>query len=87
MQGRIAAIMACGFAGFILIGTAGAVSDSYFENVALGDTELVSCSGDRLDREDAADGLPNCSVHRVSTTYARQAMATTLTRDRSTRDD
>lgn len=86
MQGRIAAIVACGIAGLILIGTAGAVSDSYYEKVALGETELVSCSDDRLDREDATDGSPNCSVHRVSTTYARQAMATTLTRDR-TRDD
>ena len=86
MHGRIAAIVACGIAGLILIGTAGAVSDSYYEKVALGETELVSCSEDRLDREDAVDGLPNCSVHRISTTYARQAMATALTRDRTLDD-
>ena len=83
MQGRIAAIMACGFASFILIGTAGAVSDSYFEKLALGETELVSCSVDRMEHEDAAEAMLNCSVHRVSATYARQTMAFDLKRDRA----
>ena len=86
MQGRIAAMVACGFASFILIGTAGAVSDSYFGNTTFEETLLVSCSEDQMEREDAADGMLNCTVHRVSTTYGRQTMATNLKRDRAWED-
>lgn len=83
MQGRIAAMMACGFASFVMIGTAGAVSDSYFENIIEERTLLVSCDEDPMEQEDAVEALPNCSVHRVSTTFARQIMATDLKRDRA----
>ena len=83
MQGRIAGILACGFASLILIGAAGAVSDSYFENLALGETELVSCSEERMDHEDVSEAMLDCSVHRVSATYSRQTMAFDLKRDRA----
>ncbi len=83
MQVRIVGILACGFASFILIGAAGAVSDSYFERLALGETELVSCSDDRMDHEDASEAMLDCSVHRVSDTYSRQTMAFDLKRDRA----
>ncbi|NQY39482.1 MAG: hypothetical protein HRT80_05215 [Henriciella sp.] len=83
MQDRLAGILACGFASLILIGAAGAVSDSYFEKLALEETELVSCSEDRMDHEDASEAMLDCSVHRVSATYSRQTMAFDLKRDRA----
>ena len=75
MQGRIASLMACGFLSLGLIGVAGAASDSYFEKVALNDTVLVECTNDPMLSEHAEFGSPECTVHRVSTTYGRQLMA------------
>lgn len=83
MQGRIAGILACGFASFILMGAAGSATDSYFEQVALSQTHLVSCSQDLMDFEDTSEAMLDCSVHRVSPTYARQTMAFDLKRDRA----
>ncbi len=83
MQGRIAALLVCGFSSFVMIGTAGAVSDTYFEDTMIKDTLRVSCDKDPMEQEDAQDGSPNCAVHRVSTTYARQRMAFSLKRDRA----
>lgn len=83
MQGRIAGILACGFASFILMGAAGSATDSYFEKIALSETQLVFCSHDLMDFEDTSEAILDCSVHRVSPTYARQTMALDLKRDRA----
>lgn len=83
MQGRIASLLACGFLSLGMIGVAGAASDSYFETVTLNDTMKVECSSDPMLSEDADVGSPECSVHRVSTTYGRQVMAFNMRRDRA----
>ena len=83
MQGRIAGILACGFASFILMGAAGSATDTYFEKIALSETQLVSCSEERMEFEDASEDMLDCSVQRVSPTSARQTMAFDLKRDRA----
>lgn len=75
MQGRIASLMACGFLSLGMIGVAGAASDSYFEEATMRDTVSIECTKDPMLSEDASIGSPECSVHRVSTTYGRQLMA------------
>ena len=86
MQGRIAGIITFGFLSFVLIGAAGAASDTYFETVRLSDTHKVDCAADPMNATHSALGTPNCSVHRVSSTYGRQLMASNLTRDRYRED-
>ena len=83
MQGRIASLMACGFLSLGLIGVAGAASDNYYENVTLNETMKVECESDPMLSEHADIGTPECSVHRVSTTYGRQVMAFNTRRDRA----
>jgi hypothetical protein len=75
--------MACGFLSLGMIGVAGAASDSYFETVTLNDTMKVECSSGPMLSENADLGSPECSVHRVSTTYGRQVMAFNTRRDRA----
>lgn len=86
MQGRIAGIITFGFLSFLLIGAAGAASDTYFETVRFTDTHKIECSADPMNGVHSAIGAPNCSVHRVSSTYGRQMMASKLTRDRYRED-
>ena len=78
MQGRIAGIITFGFLSFLMIGAAGAASDTYFEAVSLEETYKVVCAGDPIETESARTGTPNCSVHRASSTYGRQLMAFNL---------
>jgi hypothetical protein len=86
MQGRIAGIVTFGLMSFLLIGAAGAASDSYFETTQLRDTHKVACADDPMSRLYSVMGTPNCSVHRVSPTYGRQMMANNLSRDRDYQD-
>ncbi|MCR9270552.1 MAG: hypothetical protein ACX94B_07600 [Henriciella sp.] len=86
MQDRIAALMACGFLSFFVLGAAGAASDTYFEAVVLKGMHAVSCNQDMMASEYSTLGTPDCSVHRVSTTYHRQQMANNLYRDQMVED-
>ena len=86
MQGRFAAVLTLGFASFFVIGAAGAASDSYFEYRLSLATHDVPCVQERMNLERPDLDRPNCSVHRVSTTYGRQVMAMNLTRDREELD-
>lgn len=79
MQGRVFGIMTLGFASFLLIGAAGAASDSYFENAAEIGAYQIACETDRMELDRPDLDRPNCSVHRVSPTYGRQLMAMNLT--------
>ncbi|MEL7113791.1 MAG: hypothetical protein AAGK93_12785 [Pseudomonadota bacterium] len=82
MHDRLAAILTCGFLSFFVLGAAGAASDTYFEAVTFKGAHLVTCDGDAMASEYSKSGLTDCSVHRVSTTYHRQKMASHLERDR-----
>ncbi len=86
MQDRIAAILTCGFLSFFVLGAAGAASDTYFEAVALNGAHLVTCAEDPMSSEYSVVGTADCSVHRLSTTYHRQKMASRLERDRMYED-
>jgi len=73
-------IVGLGFASFFLIGAAGAASDQYFANSIEADLFEIVCAGDRMVQEHSTIGTTDCSVHRVSTTYGRQIMASHLSR-------
>lgn len=79
MQGRVFGIITLGFASLILIGAAGAASDSYYEKVAEIAAHELACAQDRMDLERPDLDRPHCSAHRVSVTYGRQVMAMNLT--------
>ena len=81
MHKRMAAMLSCGFMSFFVLGAAGAASDVYLETGSLTAFQDVTCTQDQMASEYSVSGTPECSVHRVSTTYHRQKMATLLYRD------
>ncbi len=86
MQGHVTGTITLGFASLFLIGAAGAASDSYYETRQAQEMVDVICDGDLMARTHALNGSPNCSVHRASSTYGRQLMAMSMTRDREPED-
>ena len=86
MQGRVFAIITLGFVSLLLIGAAGAASDSYFETASELSAHKVACAAERMDSGHPDLAHPNCSVHRVSPTYGRQMMAMNMTQSRLPED-
>lgn len=86
MQGRVFAIITFGFTSFFLIGAAGAASDSYLLPSAAPETHQVRCDDERMAQDRPDQDRPNCSVHRVSSTFGRQLMALSLTQGREHED-
>lgn len=82
MRNRLAWIVCLGLASFMSLGAAGAAADNIILDAPTTDLAHITCAEDKIDSEYASIGEPNCSVHRVSVTYARQSMASELTRDR-----